>query len=496
MNNLLLVLWWVCKGRCGGVRMCWTAGVVSLYGSMAERRPSASPTTTTTHLQMYKGPGIILRRILLGVCLIQVVITGYLALCIFNSAYSTVKNIKSFPQLENKRKIGDNLEGEDKKTLDFDIGENQAAIVLAQQEMKPHVVQGMDVKWDDAHVRKASALINLPVVEVWSKAAVGTYLWQHILEGRESLDETVPGATIGELRMPAFVLRYRSGPGVIPDTVPHDVKNVVLVINGRTNDKVKDARQWLDHIQAWETPPVTILVMLGNEKCENMWIDNYLVPKGPVVAVVLTYDDPRVDQVTFHQWPLGVATYRQFPVIGDDQISPESPRKFVCNLRVTLHANSSRIELHNFMKNDPFTSSHCLISIRDRWVPNETIDSMDDYVKSLLQSDLTLCPSGMNAETYRVYEALSAGSTPIIEDVSTEGHCDSNPWRLLKRHGPPVIWIKSWDQLPKILSKERRYSKQYKALRRLRVSQWYEWFKLKMRDRFISIVTSSLLQPD
>lgn len=56
-----------------------------------------------------------------------------------------------------------------------------------------------------------AALINVPVVEVWSKAAVGIYLWQHILEGLESLDETIPGATIGELRMPAFILRYRSG---------------------------------------------------------------------------------------------------------------------------------------------------------------------------------------------------------------------------------------------------------------------------------------------
>nr|XP_053643270.1 ribitol-5-phosphate xylosyltransferase 1-like isoform X2 [Cherax quadricarinatus] len=346
---------------------------------MAERRVSASPTRIPDYYtkeaqeksllenhRMSKGPGLILRRILLAVCIIQVVITGYLALCIFNSAYSTVKELKSFPQLQSKRKGENNHEGDDKKALHFDIGENQAAIVLAQQEMKPHVVQGMEVKWDDIPAKKAPVLVNLPVVEVWSKAAVGTYLWQHVLEGRESLDETIPGATIGELRMPAFVLRYRSGPGIITDTVPHDVKNLVLVVNGRTEEKVKDARHWLDYIQSWETPPVTILVMLGNEKCENMWVDNYLVPKGPVVAVLLTYDDPRVDQTTFYQWPLGVATYRQFPVIGDEQISPENPRKFVCNLKVTLHANSSRIELHKFMKNDPFASSHCLISVRER----------------------------------------------------------------------------------------------------------------------------------
>ncbi|XP_071530198.1 ribitol-5-phosphate xylosyltransferase 1-like isoform X2 [Panulirus ornatus] len=459
---------------------------------MAERRVSASPHRIP---EMSKGPGMILRRVLLGVCIIQVLITGYLALCIFNSAYSSVKDMKKLPRLDTKRQSENQQQGRGKKVVDFDIGENQAAIVLAQQEMKPHAVQGMEVKWDDTPVRKPAAVINLPVVEVWSKAAVGTYLWQHILEGLESLDETIPGATVGELRMPAFILRYRSGPGVVPEIVPHDVKHLVLVVNGRTEEKVKDAKLWLDYLQTWESPPVTILLMLGNEKCENSWVDSYLIPKGPLKAVLLTYDDPRVDQVIFHQWPLGVATYRQFPIISEDQISAENPRKFVCNLRVTVHANTSRSELHRYVKNDPFAFSHCSISVRESWVPNETPESMNDYVTSLLQSDLTLCPAGMNTETYRVYEALSAGSTPVIEDVATRGHCDNNPWRLMKRHGPPVIWVKTWNQLPRILGKERRYSKQYKALRRLRVSQWYEWFKLKMRDQFISVVTSSLLHP-
>lgn len=445
---------------------------------------------------MTKGPYYVLRRVLLGVCFIQVIITGFLAICIFNSAFSSVKGIKNLPQLRPKPVIGGQQRtGHEKKVIDFDIGENQAAIVLSQRDVRP-LRQGEDVKWDDDAARNnAVGSVSLPVVEMWGKAAVGTYLWHHILDGQESLDELIPGATVGELVMPAFVLRYRSGPGIVPETVPHDTTHLVLVINGRTEDKLNDAMVWLDDLVTWETPPVTTVVMLGNEKCENKWIDKYLVPKGPVTSVLVTYDDPRVDQGTFHQWPLGVATYRQFPVIDEEQILPEAPRKFVCNLRATLHPNTSRIDLHTFLKNDEFASTHCFISVRENWLPNETPNSMNDYVTSLLQSDLTLCPVGMNSETYRVYEALAAGSTPVIEDVQTKGHCDSKAWRLLKKHGPPVIWIKSWEQLPKILAKEKRYSKQYKALRRLRVSQWYEWFKLKMRDRFISIVTSSLLRP-
>ena len=58
---------------------------------------------------------------------------------------------------------------------------------------------------------------------------------------------------------------------------------------------------------------------------------------------------------------------------------------------------------------------------------------------------------------YRVYEALGTGSTPIIEDVATKGHCTASPWRLLKKHDPPVIWVKTWDNLGKVFAKERRY---------------------------------------
>ncbi|KAK7084249.1 Ribitol-5-phosphate xylosyltransferase 1 [Halocaridina rubra] len=457
-----------------------------------KRKSSLSPSVVS---DITRGPYYILRRVLLGVCFIQVIITGFLAVCIFNSAFSSVKGIKNLPRPEPKPHSTDEVKrGHGKKIIDFDIGENQAAIVLTQKEIKPRPI--INVKWDDAAAQDGPAeSVALPVVEMWGKAAVGTYLWHHILEGQEALDELIPGATVGELKMPAFVLRYRSGPGIVPETVSHDVSHLVLVINGRSEEKVKDAKVWLEDLLTWETAPVTVLVMLGNEKCENEWVDRYLSPKGPVVSVLVTYDDPRVDLGVFHQWPLGVATYRQFPMIEEDQIAPESPRKYACNLRATLYPNSSRVDLHKFLKTDAFASNNCFISVRENWLPNETPDSMQDYVQSLLQSDLTLCPVGKNAETYRVYEALSAGSTPVIEDISTKGNCDNNAWRLLKKHGPPVIWIKAWEQLPKILSKERRYSKQYKALRRLRVSQWYEWFKLKMRDKFISIITSSLLRP-
>ncbi|KAK4319800.1 hypothetical protein Pmani_009296 [Petrolisthes manimaculis] len=423
---------------------------------MGQGRLTVSPGTTPM-----LSSGLGLQRVLLAMCLIQIAITSYLAIIIFD--------VTGFSGMMMRRpNKPPNLDKADQSAavLDFDIGENEAAIVLAEQEVKPHV-PGFDVKWDKRPPQKPRSV----VVEVWSKAAVGAYLWHHILDGTEALDDATPGATLGELNLPGITLRYRSGPGVVPESVPRDVSKVVLVINGRTQEKVNEARRWLHHLSTLAPAPPTLLVMLGNEECDNEWVQRYVSPRGPVVAVLLTYDDPHIDNIQYHQWPLGVATYRQFPIINEDQISPTSQRKYVCNFQATIYPNSSRVDLHKLLMKYDYGSTHCLIKVRESWVPNETPDSMDEYVRSLLESDLTLCPAGINTETYRVYEAMSAGSTPLIEDVPSRGHCDKSGWRLLKKLNPPVIWVKSWKQLPKLLAKERRYSNQHKALRRLRVSQ-------------------------
>ena len=57
--------------------------------------------------------------------------------------------------------------------------------------------------------------------------------------------------------------RYRTGPGVVPSKVPTDVKQLVIVLNGRTADKVEYAQMWLTYIPAMESLQNVILVILG-----------------------------------------------------------------------------------------------------------------------------------------------------------------------------------------------------------------------------------------
>jgi len=50
-------------------------------------------------------------------------------------------------------------------------------------------------------------------------------------------------------------------------------------------------------------------------------------------------------------------------------------------------------------------------------------------VSVLKSSDLTLCPVGLNSESYRIYEALSVGSLPVVEDRVVTDSCAETPFR-------------------------------------------------------------------
>ena len=107
-----------------------------------------------------------------------------------------------------------------------------------------------------------------------------------------------------------YIYRYRTGPGVVPDKVPKDVKNLVLVLNGREESKIAFAEQWLDYLPSLAMLQHVAVMLLGNEQCDNDWIKPYLsVNGGRVEFVFIIYDSLDVDDYNFYQWPLGVATY-------------------------------------------------------------------------------------------------------------------------------------------------------------------------------------------
>ncbi|OQR79238.1 transmembrane protein 5-like, partial [Tropilaelaps mercedesae] len=187
-------------------------------------------------------------------------------------------------------------------------------------------------------------------VEVWGKAAIGNYLWEHIFAAR--LEPRQEGAwhfgtkKIGNLRF-----KYRTGPGIAPQTAPSDVEYLILVLNGRSKDKISFARLWLDYLDNYPRLQHCVVILLGDEQCRNDWITRYMRSRGGKVdAAFIVYDTGLVDDHEFFQWPLGVATYRGFNPVDSHKLDIESARPFKCNFLGTVYPKSSRKTLVDLIR--------------------------------------------------------------------------------------------------------------------------------------------------
>ncbi|XP_029429358.1 ribitol-5-phosphate xylosyltransferase 1 [Rhinatrema bivittatum] len=355
---------------------------------------------------------------------------------------------------------------------------------------------------EQSHAFSPHAPVRLRV-QIWGKAAIGLYLWQHILEGLLQPADTTAQWREGHLRAGKILFNFVTGPAVVPGYLTAETENVVLVLNGREAAKITSATQWLHYAQTLvQTHKLQFVavVLLGSEQCNNEWIQPYLQNHGGFVKLLfLVYDSPWINERDIFQWPLGVATYRNFPVVNPDRSMLYASRPYLCNFLGTIYKNSSREALLGVLKQEGLDRL-CWIASREQWQPQETNESLRSYQDALLQSDLTLSPVGVNVECYRIYEACSYGSVPVVEDLMTPGNCGNSsmhhkaPLQLLKAMGAPFVFIKNWEELPAVLEKEKTMSLQDKIQRRKKLIEWYQHFKAKMKLKFINALENSLLQ--
>ena len=321
-------------------------------------------------------------------------------------------------------------------------------------------------------------------VEVWGKAAIGLYFWEHIIEGnlRKKEGELI---SLGEKTIGSIKFSFRTGPGIIPRTVPKNSQNVVLILNGRVQEKIKFAKMWLKSLETFPNLKNVAILLLGNEQCDNNWLLPYMVQQGGLVNIAyIVYDIPNEGNTIF-QWPLGVATYRNFPKVILSKYDISNQRQYMCNFLGTVYPNSSRGILQKvFYEHQLYTV--CYLRLRETWQPNESKQTANEYYQALLHSDLTLSPVGINTECYRLYEACSYGSVPVVEDVQTTGNCSNTPLKLLKFYNAPFIYLKSWTELPEILEKEKQLTLEQKIRRREKLLHWYWKFKRKLQQSFVA----------
>jgi hypothetical protein len=113
------------------------------------------------------------------------------------------------------------------------------------------------------------------------------------------------------------------------------------------------------------------------------------------------------------------------------------------------------------------------------------------YLPLLLQSTFTLCPAGKNPEQYRIWEAIMAGSIPIIERPHFPSQPELHPaygahmrctdfdvHRVLRKYRAPVLYVEDWRQLPQLISS---LSSHDIAARRRELRLWFRELKRRLR---------------
>ena len=301
------------------------------------------------------------------------------------------------------------------------------------------------------------------------KAAVATFLWEDVLG--QQLEPKLGGIwSHGSISSGNLTVHYRTGPGVQPSKVPKSTTRAVLVLNGHSNEKLISASQWLTALDTMPALKSVGLLFHGKETCVNDILVSFLAKPHHfnIAFVFMVYGLQRGynDSIPIFQWPLGPAYYRKFPRVPfhPDLAAPHNEnRKYFCNFLGTVYKESLVRQLVRDIVIDPENQYwNCFLKYREEWVASETTESQEEYISALNNSDFTLCPPGFNVEAYRIYEAMTFGSVPVLQydvqlvdgDLQGPGYiCTTEPFAFLKEQNAPVVWLSDWSELPDIMNK-------------------------------------------
>lgn len=124
-------------------------------------------------------------------------------------------------------------------------------------------------------------------------------------------------------------------------------------------------------------------------------------------------------------------------------------------------------------------------------MPNslDSQESLWQYIEIVSDSDVTFCATSEFAmsETHCIYEALSLGSVPVIDDTLNCGKFD-----LLERLNAPIVLVTSFDEVNNFLDRETRLNLQEKIARRATVVNWYSEFRHRMARHFVDVIRSHI----
>lgn len=138
------------------------------------------------------------------------------------------------------------------------------------------------------------------------------------------------------------------------------------------------------------------------------------------------------------------------------RMSPSSGRKYAFNAIFSQSTSLGRKQLAKLLESHK--SNRTLVtfqSMAKEWTNDvnaahtEQLPT-DTYMAVVLDSVFTLSPAGHNPECFRLFEAVEAGSIPVLveKDMQITSYKRHPCWKALQHwHDAPVLVLDSWDDL-------------------------------------------------
>lgn len=195
------------------------------------------------------------------------------------------------------------------------------------------------------------------------------------------------------------------------------------------------------------------------------------------------------------------ASFHKMQQKTDFVITPSSKRKYAFNAIFSKSTNKIRGDLAQMIESRQVNGSDLKIytKMSKKWhmnvndPHNEQLNT-DQYMNVLLESVFTLAPAGHNAECYRMFEAVEAGSIPIFAKsyLNTARRCRGSLDHWLSA---PVVMLDSWDDLYDTVD---RLMGDPQALDEMQVKLrlWYDDYMFGVVGRFEDYMINSYGQTD
>eukprot|EP00752_Nemacystus_decipiens_P013271 g11759.t1 len=247
------------------------------------------------------------------------------------------------------------------------------------------------------------------------------------------------------------------------------------------------------HLEAaCEDPSETTVLVMSDETCRRGDRPPLGLPPACWSNVVrmFPFNTPRPEGTPEAPYaPLGPRD--TFPFVTRGKRRPASDRRFFLNLKVSPDTSARRAKVIEYTAR--YQELHPGVQLA---TSGERIDARQ-WQDLLLDSKFTISPAGRNPETFRTWEALEAGSIPIVSKrdfthPSTGDMSDHTcgvgdiAWNTVAASPfARQVSVDSWDELPALLDRLQHESDDY--INKLQ-EECILWYELAMKQSYFSLL--------